>query len=314
MLCILDLWLETEHRVKLHIPSKSEFSYAGLYEDINAYDRKDSRWEIRYGKDRDIFCPRKFYLLLKKGWVISSSQSEEVQIRLFMRQVETVSTIAKEVESLDIEKEIKPTYRSIFPPKFKEEKKERGILNMETSFLDRLYRQVPAVIDITTGKAAIKTPQGTIVSLCQSEEGEYYLEEQPFEQLSVTVPSFATLKSLSDIKIGDIFVFSDDRMGFITGVKAKSIEVLKSDGSTSRLNAVKNKMLGQDGFMVVNSFTNMVGDNGNGLMQMLMLSQLKGDKQTDGMSKAMLMMSMFGNNDSANNMFNPQMLMMLNLL
>lgn len=182
---------------------------------------------------------------------------------------------------------------------------ERGILSM----FDKMFKKVPAVVDLLTGQAAIKNSDQSLAVLCSEViDGKevFSIEETPFENLTITLPGIALRRPLNQIEKGDIHVFGNNEMGFVTEVGENNLKVLHPDGKVSTVSPVKNRLVGQSGFMVVSNFTNMQkgGDNSH-LMLMLAMSQ---GKEMDDQTRMMLMLSM-----SRGKELDPQMLMLMSM-
>lgn len=182
---------------------------------------------------------------------------------------------------------------------------ERGI----SSMFDKMFKKVPAVVDLLTGQAAIKNSDQSLAVLCSEVvEGKevFSIEETPFENLTITLPGIALRRPLDQVEKGDIHVFGNNEMGFVTEAGENNLQVLHPDGKVSTVSPVKNRLVGQSGFMVVSNFANMQkgGDNSH-LMLLLAMSQ---GKEMDAQTRMMLMLSM-----SRGKELDPQMLMLMSM-
>lgn len=178
---------------------------------------------------------------------------------------------------------------------------------MNTSKLtNMMFRKVDNVVyDLMSGAIAIKQDDG-LVSYNQEKET---LETNPLDTLGFTVPAFALLTPVDQVKEGDLIVSDRGAVGFVSVAIDGKFEVVTTEGYATEYKAKVISLFGQGpSIQVVKSlFSFGEGANTNG-MTPLMLMALMGDGKKDFSS--MLPFLLMSNGGAAGSM-NPLMLMAL---
>lgn len=162
----------------------------------------------------------------------------------------------------------------------KKEKKENKMVKntMFEKLAKSMMKEVSARIDMTTGTMGITTPEG-LATLGTDESGGLCININVMDEImGFDVPAYAVKTPFDKIAVGDIFVDSNDKQGFVIGITEKStLQILKPNGQKTTYNATKTN-LGANGFFVVtNFFKGMVGGSGGGMNSMLPLMMLMGN-------------------------------------
>lgn len=166
--------------------------------------------------------------------------------------------------------------------------------------------------DLQTGSTGIKTGTGIVTF-----DGEE-LSKNPLDFFSMSIPAFAMLTPVDQVKAGDILVSEKKAYGFIQEItESGSLRTLNVQGHSSRFVPTKVNMMGiSRGVTIVKSFGNLFGtpEGGaaggfdiNSLMMMSMLSGEGSSKFEDMLPLLMLSGGMGGQSGG----MNPLMLMML---
>ena len=166
--------------------------------------------------------------------------------------------------------------------------------------------------DLQTGLTGIKTSSGIVTF-----DGEE-LSKNPMDFFGMSIPAFAMLTPVADVKTGDILVSDKKAYGFIQEItESGSLRTLNVQGHSSRFVPTKVNMMGiSKGVTIVKSFTNLFGKpDGSGGMDMsslMMMSMMtgEGNSKMEDMLPLMMLTGGMGSSGNVGGM-NPLMLMML---
>ncbi len=164
--------------------------------------------------------------------------------------------------------------------------------------------------DLQTGSTGIKTTTG-IVTFDGKE-----LSKNPLDFFGMSIPAFAMLTPVEQVKKGDILVSDKKAYGFIQEVTdTGSLRTLNVQGHSSRFLPTKVNMMGiSQGVTIVKSFGNMFGGGegtGMDMSQLMMMSMLSGEGSSKMEEMLPMMMLMGGLGGQQQGSMNPLMLMML---
>lgn len=174
---------------------------------------------------------------------------------------------------------------------------------MFQKMMDRMFKKVDGVVyDMTTNSIGI-TKGDSIFTVTKNEEGEFELSENLMASLGAPVPAFAQAKPLDSVAELDMILSQDGQpFGWIVKVNAKSLSVIKPNGTRTNVVPSKVNLLGQgQTVMVVSS----MGTGGQ--MNPMMLMAMMGD-DTD-MSEMLPLMMMQGGGQMDMNAMMPMLLM-----
>lgn len=171
--------------------------------------------------------------------------------------------------------------------------------------------------DLQSGLTGIKMASG-IVTLSTGDDGQPELSKNPLDFFGMSIPAFAMLTPVDQVRPGDILVSEGKAYGFIIEItETGSLKTLNVQGHVSRFVPTKVNMMGiSKGVTIVKSFTNMFGNGdskaGGGLdmNSLMMMSMMSGDKSKMEDMLPMLMLTGGLGGGNAGGM-NPLMLMML---
>lgn len=194
-----------------------------------------------------------------------------------------------------------------------------GALMNPQKIMDRMFKKVDNVVwDMMTGNVGFAGKDG-IVTLEIDKTDPANLTFQPvinpIDGMGMQLPAFAQQTALDNINIGDMIV-QDRTHGWVTEKHAKSLKIIRPDGSHSTFTPPKTQILDLgSGVMVVRNMMNMLPNGQAGatsimqsMMQMQMMSQFMGADSDFDMSEMLPMMLMMqgagqtsGVADQANN-------------
>lgn len=164
--------------------------------------------------------------------------------------------------------------------------------------VDRLFRKAENVVwDMVTGRTGYRTKDGIVTLEMEGEDPDVTFQTSinPIDSMGMDIPAFAQQTALDAIKIGDMILTSTS-VGWVTGVKPKTISLIRPDGVNTTFTPPKTQMLDfGSGAMVVRSLINTLpgGQAGLGGMSsmLMMMSMMGGSADLDRMIPMMLMMS-----------------------
>lgn len=179
---------------------------------------------------------------------------------------------------------------------------------MNTSKLtDLMFRKVDNVVyDLMSGAIAIKQDNG-LVSYNQKKE---ILETNPLDSLGFTVPAFAMLTPVAQVREGDLIVSDRGAVGFVSVAIDGKFEVVTTEGYATEYKAKVISLFGQGpSIQVVKSLFTFGEGADTSAMNPLMLMALMGDGKKDFSSMLPFLLMIGGGAGGAN--MNPLMLMAL---
>ena len=182
--------------------------------------------------------------------------------------------------------------------------------------IDRLFRRADNVVwDLMSGKTGIRTRDGIItldIDETDPANPSYQTMINPIDGMGMEVPAFAQQTALDAVKPGDLII-NGNTQGWVTKVNAKSITMIKPDGSHSTFTPPKTQILDfGTGVMVVRSLLNTLPNGQAGLqnisgMLLPMMMMGGGDADLEKMLPMMLLMNgagaTSGNASDASNPF-----------
>lgn len=208
-------------------------------------------------------------------------------------------------------------------------------MNMNEMFnpsklMERMFKRADNVVwDLQTGNLGVKTKDGEIATF-DSKTGTVTINLLAF--FSMPIPAYAQNTPIEQVKEGDLVITGNDRPGWVTEIKDKSLVLMRTDGSSGRVTPPKVSLGGamdQSGVMVVRSLLNMLPGGNTGLAglqsSLLPMMMLGGDNVDFDDIMPMLLISQMGmpgvapadpNNPAANpfaggNLINMMMMMKL---
>ena len=169
--------------------------------------------------------------------------------------------------------------------------------------------------DLQTGLTGIKTSSGIVTF-----DGEE-LSKNPMDFFGMSIPAFAMLTPVADVKTGDILVSDKKAYGFIQEItESGSLRTLNVQGHSSRFVPTKVNMMGiSKGVTIVKSFTNLFGkadgSSGMDMGSLMMMSMMTGgseggNSKMEDMLPMLMLTGGLGGGQAAGGM-NPLMMMML---
>jgi hypothetical protein len=188
---------------------------------------------------------------------------------------------------------------------------------MKDKLLNRMFKKVEnVVIDISTNSIGLKK-DGSIFTVIKDDEG-YTLNENIFDQMSVTFPAYAQAVPLEQVKHLDMVLDSKGEIfGWVVDKKPKTLEVMRTTGQITRVSPAKANLLGtgQTIMVITNTFSSMDsqslqtmmllsenGDSSNSMLPFLLSQQ--GNQQMNPMMLAALV-------SKGNSSIDPMMLAMM---
>lgn len=195
-----------------------------------------------------------------------------------------------------------------------------GMFN-PNKIIDRLFRKADNVVwDMMSGKTGFRTKDG-IVTLEISDNApdaggvvtqDFQTVINPIDGMGMEVPAFAQQTAIDAIKVGDLILTGSNSAGWVTKVNAKSISIIRPEGTHSTFTPPKTQVLDfGTGVMVVRSLMNTLpnGQAGlNNISGMLMPLMMMGGDNADieKMLPMLLMMNGAGTtSDTADAAVNP---------
>lgn len=172
--------------------------------------------------------------------------------------------------------------------------KQLNLSAMVARMTNKMFRRIDGLKwDLATGQVGIQSKEGLRTLTRDTDAAgvtHFGVAENPLELFEMAIPAFALGTPLEQVQEGDMVVFKDNNtFGWVTRKLAKSLDVLKGDGTSTNYtpNKVVNSLLGGDGgtVLVVRSLATMLGggaaDGANPLASMqttlLPLMMLGGD-------------------------------------
>jgi hypothetical protein len=162
------------------------------------------------------------------------------------------------------------------------------LFNMQSKFLDRLFRRVPELVwDITTGKLGVQGPDGiytfesteTLIGEGDNVEvsTEFSVSVNPLDGFGLPIPAFASPVKHEDIQVSDLIVGAKGILGWVKEKKANSLVLLDINGMTKQYTPPKVAIFGQDGSLVVKSLGGLLGDGAQGFQSSLLPLMMLGN-------------------------------------
>lgn len=183
--------------------------------------------------------------------------------------------------------------------------------NLKSKFLNRMFRRISGVVwDMTTGSQGLKvgdeiysvtiTPgrpatddgAGTATAATES---TFQTSVNPFGDLGMALPAFATQVPFEDVSEGDLVVGANKIIGWVVGKTAQALKVVDHNGMVKTYVPPKVAILGNDGVLVVQNLFSLTGGASgagsfaNSLLPMLMLGG--GDDKLEKLLPLLLMQS-----------------------
>ncbi|BCG50212.1 hypothetical protein [Ralstonia phage RP13] len=152
---------------------------------------------------------------------------------------------------------------------------------------------------ITTISANAVTTSAKTKTTAPNADEQFGLVCNPIEHFSMAIPAFAIATPFDQLKVQDIVVDADNRaVGWITKINAKTLRVLKTDGTNTTWTPPKVQIMGMPagGVKVVKQLINVDGGLQNlqtSLMPMMLASQMMGDEGEDDTIGQMMQMQLF---------------------
>jgi hypothetical protein len=170
-----------------------------------------------------------------------------------------------------------------------------------------------------TGKTGYRTRDGIVtLDITEVDDGagvksnEFQTVINPIDGMGMEVPAFAQQTALDAVKVGDL-ILTASSAGWVTKVGAKSISIIKPEGSHTTFTPPKTQVLDfGTGVMVVRSLMNTLPNGQAGLnsmqgMLMPLMMMGGGSNEIEKMLPMLLMMNGAGTTsgtaDAANNPF-----------
>ena len=177
---------------------------------------------------------------------------------------------------------------------------------MFQKMMDRMFKKVDGVVyDMTANSIGI-TKGDSVFTVGQTEGGDYELVENLLASLSAPIPAIARSVPLAQVKELDMILSQDgEPFGWVVKVNAKSLSVIKPNGTKSSVVPAKVNLLGQgQTVMVVSSMGTggqmdpmmmmaMMGDDGD-ISDMLPFLMMQGGNMDMNAMMPLLMMSKMG--------------------
>lgn len=137
-----------------------------------------------------------------------------------------------------------------------------------------LFKEVKVALDLQTGSVGWVANKGEagekVVSLRPKGENKFELVDNPFTELTVSMPGFAVRTPVDQLKVGDI-VLLDDGAAFFVGLSDNGTidnPVLRivntKSGRTMDWSVARNTLLGGKAVMAVRNLSNLFGGTGGG--------------------------------------------------
>lgn len=187
--------------------------------------------------------------------------------------------------------------------------------NIKSKFLNRMFRRIGGVVwDMTSGSQGLKindeiyslqltpgTPavlDATGAVVTPATETEFHTSVNPFGDLGMALPAFATQVPFDDVSLGDIVVGANKILGWCVGKTGAALKVVEHNGTCKTIVPPKVAILGNDGVLVVQNLFSLTGgaagagNFANSLLPLLMLGG--GDEKLEKMLPLLLMQSAQG--------------------
>ena len=163
---------------------------------------------------------------------------------------------------------------------------------------DMIKRVDSVVIDLQGGQLGIETPDGVVCFVPGKTSKDDEFTVNPISFLDISVPAFAIRTELDKIEKGDVVIFRD-RPHFVTKQTAQQLVISATDGAEFNLKSRTNKLLGNNGVLVVK---NLIGGNTDmqSMLPLLLLTQQDGED--DDIGKMFAFMALAGQGSDMNAM------------
>lgn len=172
----------------------------------------------------------------------------------------------------------------------------------------QFFAQVACVvISLLDQKVGIKAADGNIKTAAFPAEGAPTLVDNPFTDLSATIPAFAIRTPIADVKKEDIILLAGQPV-WVVEYKDGVLKVLRTDGSLSSLVIAENALFKDKAVMrVTNPFAGAAGDGLSSLLPLMLMSG-EGESLPENLG---LMLALGGLGGKGGIASNPLMLMAL---
>lgn len=202
--------------------------------------------------------------------------------------------------------------------------------NLKSKFLNRMFRRIGGVVwEMTTGSQGLKigdeiytlsitpgTPAvldaaGAVVT--PATETEFQTSVNPFGDLGMALPAFATQVPFEQVGLGDLVVGAQKVLGWVVGKTASALKVVEPNGTCKTIVPPKVAILGSEGVLVVQNLFSLTGGAAgaggfaNSLLPLLMLGG--GDDKLEKMLPLLLMQSAGGGAAAPTGGLNPMLMM-----
>jgi len=183
--------------------------------------------------------------------------------------------------------------------------------SIKSKFLNRMFRRINGVVwDMTTGGQGLKVGD-EIYSISitpgrpASDDGAgtanaatettFQTSVNPFGELGMALPAFATQVPFADVAEGDIVVGANKVIGWCVGKTGAALKVVDHNGMVKTYVPPKVAILGNDGVLVVQNLFSLTGGAAgagsfaNSLLPLLMMG--KGGDELEKLLPILLMQS-----------------------
>lgn len=174
--------------------------------------------------------------------------------------------------------------------------------NIANKFIGRMFRRIGGLVwDITSGQIGIQTPQGIYSLATITDEAgakTFTVNVNPFDDLGVSIPAFATQTAHADVNQGDIIVGDNGIIGWVVDKTDASFKVKDHNGFEKTYSPPKVQIVGQSGVLVVRNLFSLTGGAdgaagfANNLLPLLALGG--GDEKLEKLLPLLLMSSQTG--------------------
>ena len=191
------------------------------------------------------------------------------------------------------------------PEQPKSPKKETKMKLNTNNLKNMFFREINNVaIDMMTGSLGF-VKDGNVNTFANGA-----VNVNPITDMAVTIPAFAMLTKITDLKQGDIVVFGD-ALGFFVSSNEAQVVVVGANGNTVTITPTNNLLFGGAGSVMAvrNMFGNMSSGDANGMNPMLAFALMGDGGEKGDMLKTMMFMQMMGGGNMGG--MNPLMLLAL---